>query len=66
MTRDSHSSLQLSQSDVEMLRENYQVFHERDVKAAPTVVRTLSGLLLEDSSRTESRVEGFWSAYGCK
>jgi hypothetical protein len=62
---DSHSSLQLSQSDVEVLRENYHLFHARDVKAAATVVSTLSGLLLEDSSRTQSRVESFWSTYGC-
>jgi hypothetical protein len=61
--KDINGYLQLGKEDVDVLRGNYQLFHERDAKAAATVVRSLSGLLAQDPPAIESYLQRFWRAY---
>ena len=55
--------LQLTERDIDVLRENYQLFHERDANAAATVVRSMGGLLLQDAEYIASAVDRFWRKY---
>jgi hypothetical protein len=58
------ATLQLAADDVALLRQDYALFHQRDVTAAETVVCTLATVLFrEDSAAVGSAVARFRRSY---
>lgn len=59
---DSH--IQLGADDAAILRENFTLFHQRDVKAAETVVSTLTNLVsLGNQRNVKSAIDCFRESY---
>lgn len=59
------SSLQLTAEDVSVLRAHYDVFHQRELRKAETIVRTLARILFgNDSAALKNAMDRFSSSYG--
>jgi hypothetical protein len=59
------SSLQLTSEDVSALREHYDVFHQRELRKAQAIVRTLASILFgNDRAALKHAMDQFSSSYG--
>ncbi len=58
------AKLQCLPEDVALLRERFGLLHQRDVRAAETVVRTLAALLFRDDAAVIGKsLKHYWSNY---